>query len=149
MTDLESHTPFCPYNLRVYRQSFFGIRDLLLPLVCDRKACVLPMQTPVPGRPLLLEICPASLLKRENLYSPYKGKSRRHRVARMRILRWIAKTGTLSLPAEVQSRALHNSEGDALDSILAAFTLLRVLKNTSGLAVANNSAYAVEGHVYT
>ena len=40
LTDRESKTPFSPYNLRVYRQTFYGIRDILHPLI--QKACALP-----------------------------------------------------------------------------------------------------------
>ena len=30
-TDIEAKTPFSPYNLRLYRQTYFGIRDVLGP----------------------------------------------------------------------------------------------------------------------
>jgi hypothetical protein len=33
VTDRESHTPFSPYNIRLYRQTYFGIRDVLGPLL--------------------------------------------------------------------------------------------------------------------
>ena len=32
-TDIEAAAPFCAYNLRIYRQTYYGIRDLLGPLV--------------------------------------------------------------------------------------------------------------------
>ncbi|GAF97778.1 unnamed protein product, partial [marine sediment metagenome] len=54
VTDLESHTPFSPYNLRLYRQTYFGIRDVLHPLVRDHLAYVLPMQSALPDRPWIL-----------------------------------------------------------------------------------------------
>lgn len=44
VTDKESHTPFSPYNLWLYRQTYFGIRDLLRPLVHDGLVSVLRMQ---------------------------------------------------------------------------------------------------------
>jgi hypothetical protein len=31
VTDVAARTPFSPYNLRIYRQTFYGIRDLLAP----------------------------------------------------------------------------------------------------------------------
>jgi hypothetical protein len=33
VTDRESHTPFSPYNIRLYRQTYFGISDVLAPVV--------------------------------------------------------------------------------------------------------------------
>ncbi len=73
LTDQETQTPFSAYNLRLYRQTYYGIRDVLHPLVRDQLACVLPMQSALPGKPWILEICPASTLKRKGLYSSYKG----------------------------------------------------------------------------
>lgn len=42
-TDRISQTPFSPYNRRLYRQTYYGIRDVLAPLVRDQLVCVLPM----------------------------------------------------------------------------------------------------------
>ncbi len=35
-TDIESKTPFSPYNLRLYRQTYYGLRDVIGPLVIDQ-----------------------------------------------------------------------------------------------------------------
>src|SRR5512143_2660026 len=43
-TDVEAQTPFSPYNLRLYRQTYYGLRDVIAPLVCERAVRVLPMQ---------------------------------------------------------------------------------------------------------
>ena len=56
------------FRLRLYRQTYFGIRDVLYPLARDQQVCVLPMQSVLPDRAWILKICPASTLKRENLY---------------------------------------------------------------------------------
>jgi hypothetical protein len=64
LTDRQSATPFSPYNLRLFRQTYYGIRDLLHPLVRQGAASVRPMQPVEPDRPWILEICPASTLKR-------------------------------------------------------------------------------------
>jgi len=73
-TDIENKTPFSPYNLRLYKQTFYGIHDVLNPLMKDRSVYVLPMQKPLSDKPWLLEVCPASTLKKMGLYQPYKGK---------------------------------------------------------------------------
>src|SRR5512145_141110 len=37
-TDVEAKTPFSPYNLRLYRQTYYGFRDVIAPLVHERSA---------------------------------------------------------------------------------------------------------------
>ena len=51
-TDVESKTPWCAFNIRLYRQSYHGMAELLRPLVMEAKALVLPMQAPA-ARPAL------------------------------------------------------------------------------------------------
>ncbi len=149
VTDRESHTPFSPYNIRLYRQTYYGIRDLLAPLVRDGLVWVLPMQPALPDRPWVMEICPASTLKRENLYQvSYKGKGRAKYAARVGILAAIQEMGPLFVPAPLRSAILDDIEGDALDSLVAAFSVFRTLRDLSSLAVVGNGAYAMEGYVY-
>jgi hypothetical protein len=147
-TDIEAKTPFSPYNLRLYRQTYFGIRDVLGPLIRDTTVCVLPMQNPLPGRAWVVEICPASTLKRENLGVSYKGRGEIKTTARARILEGIEKTGALKIkkPA-LRSTVLQNPGGDALDSVIAAFATFKALRN--GFAFDKTSPYAIEGWVYT
>ncbi len=61
-TDQDAHTPFSPYNLRLYKQTYYGISRLLGPLVEEDSVRVLPMQKPLRAKPRLVEICPASWL---------------------------------------------------------------------------------------
>jgi hypothetical protein len=118
--DRDSRTPFAAYNLRIYRQTFHGIRDFLAPLVRDGIA-VLPMETAKGDRPWVIETCPASTLKHADLYPPYKGTSAAAREARRRILRGLVRRGLLSTPSPCLGRlAVDNIGGDALDSMIAA-----------------------------
>jgi hypothetical protein len=149
VTDLESRTPFAPYNLRLFRQTYFGIRDVLAPLIADRSASVLPMQPALPGVPWILEICPASLLKREGLYAPYKGKTRTHVRARARILDRFAASGELLPPApEVRHSLLADPGADALDSVLAALAASRALRTPASLIAPGDERYLREGYVF-
>jgi len=149
VTDQDSKTPYSPYNLRLYRQTYFGIRDVLAPLVRDQMACVLPMQRALSGKPWIFEICPASTLKQEGLYLRYKGRSKENSTARACILEGIERTGALLIQASVlRSRILNDQDGDALDSIVAAFATARALRNPASLSVLRTSAYALEGYVY-
>jgi hypothetical protein len=148
-TDSESKTPFSPYNLRLYRQTYYGVRDLLHPLVRDGLASVLPMQRPAPDWPWVLEICPASTVKREGLPTSYKGRADGpKRAAREIILRTLEGTGRLVVESE-PSRALilDDPGGDALDSVIAAYAVLRALRDPAGLTTEDRD-YRIEGYVY-
>jgi hypothetical protein len=150
VSDVESRAPFSPYNLRLYRQTFYGLRDLLHPLVRAGRAVALPMQPPRPGRPWLLEACPASLLKREDLYIPYKGRETHHRAARARILAALEENGALAVPdPQIRRALLETPGGDALDSVLATLIVARALRHPAFPTVEEDGAYAVEGYIYT
>jgi hypothetical protein len=126
VTDREAETPFCVYNMRLYLQTYFGIREILLPMVQKDTARVLPMQRPKKRKPALLEICPASTLKDLGLYLTYKGKERRHREARGEILGELEKTRKLVIAdRDMKRTVLDDNGGDALDSVLAALAASR------------------------
>jgi hypothetical protein len=87
-TDSEAKAPWCAWNWRLYRQTYHGIDAVLAPLLRSNLVRILPMEAPEVGFPWLLEICPASTIRRLGLARlPYKGPSRDHRAARKRILR--------------------------------------------------------------
>lgn len=147
-TDSETKTPLSPYNLWLYKQTYFGIRDVLGPLIRHTTVCVLPMQKPLPDRAWVLEICPASTLKKQNLGFPYKGSGEMKRTARVKILEGIKKTGLLKIEkSALRSKILEDRGGDALDCVIAAFATFRALKN--GFAFDKSSPYNLEGWVYT
>jgi hypothetical protein len=147
VTDKESRTPFSPYNLRLYRQTYFGIGDVLAPLVREGMACILPMQPATPGRPWVIEICPASTLRRAGLNGLYKGVRQEHYAARARILEELERSVPLTIPAALRSTILDDNEGDALDSVVAAVAVWRALRSESP-TVGDNAAYTLEGYVY-
>ncbi|MDN3514317.1 MAG: hypothetical protein NG747_07950 [Candidatus Brocadia sp.] len=148
ITDRECQTPFFPYNLRLYRQTYFGICEVLAPLVRSHSVCVLPMQKAIPGRPWLLEVCPASTLKQEHLYFPYKGRTKSHDTARTHILEWIEESCAMSLPRTMRLTILRDHYGDALDSVIAAFAIFRALRDQATIATIDDDAYLIEGYVY-
>lgn len=146
-TDSEAKTPLSPYNLRLYKQTYFGIRDVLGPLIKDNTVCVLPMQRPLPHRPWVLEVCPASTLKRENLSLPYKGGGEIKRTARVKILEGIKRTGLVKIEKlALRPKILEDRGGDALDSVIAAFATFRALRDR--FTFDRDSPYIFEGWVY-
>jgi hypothetical protein len=121
MTDRLAGTPFNSYNLRLYRQTWWGITGLLDPLVRAGRAIVRPQQKLAPGKPTLIEVCAACTLKSIDLYPPYKGKEPAHRTARRRILEHLIDRGALAAPARrTQALLLDNEGGDALDAVIGA-----------------------------
>ena len=127
-TDVEARVPFSAYNLRLYRQTYWGIRDVLRPLIADDAVRVIPMQTPRASAPVIAEICPASILKREGLYSSYKGRGPRFRAARESIVDQLIERQTLRRPGEpILVKILEDTGGDALDAVIGAIGAARVI----------------------
>jgi hypothetical protein len=148
-TDSKSKTPFSPYNIRLYRQTYFGIRDVLCPLVLDHAVSVLPMQEPDKSKPWLIEICPATLLKSEGLYFPYKGRQEEKEKARTDILDELEKRGLVYLESsKLHSLILKDTEGDALDSVIAAIAVHRAIVNPDFLILGKEHPHLLEGFVY-
>jgi hypothetical protein len=149
LTDEESKAPFAAYNIRLYRQTYYGIRDLLHPLVRERAAAVLPMQEPLPDRPWLLEICPASTLKDKGLYeSSYKGRQEEKREARVRIVEALEDRGALNLEATTRANLIEDAGGDALDSVVAAVAVSEAARAPRFPAMVQGEPYDLEGYVY-
>ncbi len=146
-TDKETSTPFSPYNLRMFRQTYHGIKDILAPFVIDKIACVLPMQQPEQRKPWIIEICPAATLKDLNIYCGYKGKSREAKENRGRILNEIEINGFAKVKEELWPIILDNKGGDAIDSVIAAVAASRIIHDTVLLTVRDED-YSIEGHVY-
>jgi ribosomal protein S12 methylthiotransferase accessory factor YcaO len=107
------------------------------------------MQEPQPDSPWLLEICPASTLKKRDLYqSSYKGKGQQKREARVRILEALERREGLVVPQETRAQLIEDDGGDALDSVVAALAVSEALRHPDFPTVEHHSAYAVEGYIY-
>ena len=159
VTDQEARVPFSAYHVRLYRQTYYGIRTVLHPLLQEGAIAVLPMQSPAHGRATVIEICPASTLKREGLYTSYKGRASEHREERGRILTALEATAGITLADDrIRSAIANDPEGDALDSVIAALAAFRasrslLLPQPVGRCIPPDAwphaeDYALEGHVY-
>ena len=74
------------------------MRDLVIfPLVRDKSACILPFDKPIPGKPWILEVCPASTLKRlmKNKVPSYKGSEEEKEKNRREILDVVKNEGVV------------------------------------------------------
>lgn len=148
-TDEEAKTPQSPYNLRVYKQTYYGTRDILYPLVRDRQACVVPMQQRQVGIPTIYEICPASTLKARGLYGPPYKTTAESKQARERILEQIEPIFRLKIAPDIRRVVLDDSKGDALDSIIAAIAVYQAISAKSNADTGlGRKEHSLEGRVY-
>lgn len=144
MTDRIAGTPFNSYNLRLYRQTWWGITGLLYPLVRAGRAIIRPQQRLAPGKPTLIEVCAACTLKSIDLYAPYKGKEPALRTARKRILDHLIDRGALAAPGRrMRALLLDNEGGDALDAVIGAVATARADLNREP-----DAYQRLEGRVY-
>jgi hypothetical protein len=147
--DRESRVPFAAYNLRIYRQTYHGIRDVLAPLLRRSDAVVLPMEKPRPDRPWVVETCPASTLKHASLYPSYKGRSDAARAARRHIVDGLVRRGLLApLSTTLRRLAIGNHGGDALDSMIAAAATGRAHRGGAFTDIIPSGYDLIEGRVY-
>ncbi|MDX2138942.1 MAG: DUF429 domain-containing protein [Chloroflexota bacterium] len=121
-TDLDTGTPFAAGNLRMYRQTYYGIRDLLAPLVRSQTAVIFPMQPPEGNKPVVIEVCPAVTLRRLQARLPnYKEHGAESIATRQRIMAALEGAGVTFVDTALRARVLDNARGDALDSVIAAY----------------------------
>jgi hypothetical protein len=132
-TDRIAKTPFCAWNLRLYRQTYHGLADIVAPLHRARLASVISVEPPHPRRAWIAETCPASVLKRLDLYRPYKGRSPSARSMRRDIIAALIERGHLLSPSRSQrDRLIEDQGGDALDSVIACLAAAEALRQLDG-----------------
>lgn len=144
-TDRLARTPFSPHNLRLYRQTWHGIAQVVRPLVLGGYAHASPMQQHDPHRPALIEVCPASTLKRLGLYHSYKGRGPMLTAARRSLIDVLAGLH-VHLPDALHTILIEDTEGDALDAVLAAYAAAHADLTPSASALAGMAH--LEGWVY-
>jgi len=150
VTDERMQSPFRPTNLRMYRQTYWGLR-LLGSLQSERYAFV-PWDVPSPGKPVVVEVLPRNVVRwLVPDAASYKAENVVDRPAclstRMEILRDVKEATRLRFD-EKQSRAIADDhEGDALDAVLAALAAAHAL--ASGFPRPDDLAAARrEGWIY-
>jgi len=143
-----------PYGFVVASQTFYGIGDVLRPLVLDDRVSVLPMDGPDArdDRPWLCEIYPAATLRDLGLPDEKYKNDEKYPGAhsrRERIVAGLREAGVTVADEEIAKRAIADSGGDALDSVVAAFAVFRALRD--GRLTATNDPLGErvpEGHIY-
>ena len=147
-TDVEARAPFCAYNLRIYRQTYYGIRDVLGPLVADNAVNIPPLHYSEDDAPWVMEVCPASTLKASGLYGSYKD-ARGSVDARESILLALKDSGRVTFGnGDVRQRVLEDRQGDALDSVIAADATFRAIADPERIVQAHRFPYYLEACIY-
>ena len=146
-TDRRTATPFCAYNLRLYRQTYWGIAQVLAPLSEEARVAILPVLDRPGASATLAETCPASSLKRLDCYRPYKGRDPSLAKARRAILDRLKREG-LHCADAIGNKAVEDIGGDALDALIAAVTMWRVSMTPGTQFSARDTVDALEARVF-
>ena len=145
--DNEARTPFCAYNLRLYRQTYWVLTGLVWPLVRDGRCTVAPM---LPGDrgPVLAEACPASFLKHRRINRRYKGPAPDLADARAAICAHLARL-QVRLDDDARHTVQADRHGDALDAVICATILFETWRaNVVDWHHPRDRRDALEGRVY-
>lgn len=142
--------PFSAYNLRMYRQTYYGINSILYPLIKTNAIRVLPMQCYDPTVTSVIEVCPAVTLKKLDSYFPYKGKTEMCFNARLEILNLFrTKYNLVISDAGLINKIVEDPEGDALDSLIAAHASAKLLKSLQNNTLHTGLDQMLEGYIFT
>ena len=142
--DREFRTPLAPMNLRVFKQTFTVIKEVLLPLaeagIAIDPVCVAGNDS---TSVRVCEGCPASVLLHKGWPAKgYKGGGEPPRIRREEIIRLLRKEG-LEIPSPVAVEAIHDTEADLLDALILVTEPLGV-----PIPPEHAAAAAIEAWVY-
>lgn len=132
-----------PMSPQVQYQVFYGVRDLLYPLVCEQeKVRVAPMQSLNANLPTLIEVYPAATLGRLGLYRTGYKNSPGAQNRRDDTVGSIENSGNVDLSG-IDTQRITESD-DALDSLVAAVATHEAMQNGLDEDLDNQ----VEGYIY-
>lgn len=125
----KDHEGLPAYHYYLFKQTFYGIRDVLRPLVLSGAVRVPPMQSTDESRTTVIETYPAGVLDELDAEKTHRDKykqsnedSREKRQKNLEVLE--AQTQLViddSDHEKLRRRILDDSEGDGLDAALAAY----------------------------
>jgi hypothetical protein len=120
-TDVQCLAPFAPTNLRMFRQTYLGIRCLgTLPATFALR----PWEVADDGRVVVVEVLPANVVRTHLAGGFYKGRSEGARCARSRLIRQIGERFDLRVQSDDAGMIEQDCEGDAIDAVLAGLVAL-------------------------
>lgn len=118
VADRAASTPLASMNLRVFKQTWTAMVELLEPLL-RAGVRIEPMAGPFGSSVVVAEGCPASVLKRgRDSARGYKGTGEPPRRRRMEIVAKMRADWGLALDSDVAARCVADEGGDDLDAVL-------------------------------
>ncbi|AQL42005.1 hypothetical protein BV210_04410 [Halorientalis sp. IM1011] len=134
----------CPYGSHVWKQTFYGIRDVLAPLSRADAVAVRPMQDG--GEVSLCEVYPAATLASCDLpAAEYKDGGEPARDRRRTIVEGLEAETPLVFSQGVRAELIDDAGGDALDAVVAALATYRAREADFE---PDRSWDSTEGHIY-
>jgi len=136
-----------PYNERLRTETFYGIRDVLRPLILADAVRAAPMQDIDAARPLLLEVYPTGTLERLDAHDlRYVGDGEDARDRRAANLHLLEAAG-VTVTEGVRGTAMEDDDGNALDAVVSAVATYQHTRNCAELKT-DDETRALEGHIY-
>lgn len=131
--------------------TFYGLRDVLRPLVTADDVAVPPMDSPVSrgDRPLVLETYPAAILERRGEFREgYKSGCSEARFRRRANLEALRCDRTITITSGLRERLIQDTGGDGLDAFAAA---VAAHANTRAVDTLESSDpdYLLEARIFT
>ena len=149
-TDIDAKSPWSPIFNYLHKQTYYGIKNVLYPLILNNSASIHPMQSLEESKPWVIEICPSSTLKFEHLDCSFKKKGKKAKESennRKLIIQRLLEKGLITkISHEAVVSAVNDREGDALDSTIASAATYRALKKN--FSIPDHELYKLEGHIY-
>lgn len=151
-TDRETKTPFDCYHYRIICQTFYGMRQVLLPLHKSPGTVIPPFDRVKEFDRAVVESCPGSTLKRwgvphNNYKQPAGGPLEKKRIVNRRII-----LSKLREFIEIDDRFIRviqrNPGGDALDAVIAAVGAWQSWEATDFDALWAHPRYRLEGRIF-
>ena len=138
------HRADCPHSIRIYKQTFHGIRDVVKPLL-QRGVSIAPIVNR--GNTTVLETYPAATLARENGLFAARYKSREStRDRRKHNAHALSNLSDLDISSIPPAKIVDDQRGDAMDSLVASLATFRASKNSSLFNISPQNP--IEGHIY-
>ncbi len=132
------------YDERLCTETFYGIRDVLRPLVLTDTARVVPMQLPSEDLPLVLETYPAGTLDALRCQTP-EGDRPGDGPPPALVLDSLSDR-SVEFPSSVRERVL-DGDDNALEAVVAAFATFRNAVDPTNLRMTDELP-SVEGYIY-
>ena len=144
VTDSICSSPFAPTNLRMFRQTFWGIRSLE-----GLEIDILPWGN-VTANKILIETLPAMLVRRL-IKGPcqYKQAGQPGNEQRASLLRALIQATKLEITEADKTLVVQDREGDAMDAILAAIAAGSAHQHGFQIMQNHQQQALLEGWIYT